>query len=69
MRARPEEKRGGTVFQEVKPMRTTRHQFHGQMHSRAPSKPCLRATFLLRFHRGMVWLANRQQFPEVDKSQ
>ena len=49
MRARHEEKRGGTVLQEVKPMRTTRNQCHSQMRSRAPSKPCLRATFLLRF--------------------
>jgi hypothetical protein len=31
-------------------MRTTRNQFHGKMRSRAPSKPCLIATFLLRFH-------------------
>jgi predicted ATPase len=29
-------------------MRTTRHQFHSKMRSRAPSKPCLIATFLLR---------------------
>jgi hypothetical protein len=33
-------------------MRTTRHQCHGKMRSRAPSKPCLRATFLLRFQGG-----------------
>ena len=31
-------------------MRTTRHQFHGKIRSRAPSKPCLIATFLFRFH-------------------
>jgi hypothetical protein len=29
----------------------TRHPFHAKMSSRAPSKPCLRATFLLRFPR------------------
>src|SRR4030095_985554 len=27
----------------------TRHPFHAKMSSRAPSKPCLIATFLLRF--------------------
>ena len=27
----------------------TRHPFHAEMSSRAPSKPCLIATFLLRF--------------------
>src|SRR5215510_9192741 len=27
-----------------------RHPFHAKMNSRALSKPCLRATFLLRFH-------------------
>ena len=32
-------------------MRTTRNQFHGQMRSRTPAKPCLIATFLLRFQR------------------
>jgi hypothetical protein len=49
MNARHEEKRGGTVLHEVKPTRTTRNQCYGKMRSRAPSKPCLRATFLLRF--------------------
>ena len=30
-------------------MHTTRHQCHSKMRSHAPSKPCLIATFLLRF--------------------
>src|SRR4029434_7781595 len=49
MSARHEGKRDGTVLQEVKPMRTTRNHFQGKMRSRAPSKSCLIATFLLRF--------------------
>ena len=39
----------GTVLHEVKPMHTTRNQFHSKMRSHAPSKPSLIATFLLRF--------------------
>ena len=34
---------------QVKPMRISCHQFHGKMRARAPSKPCLIATFLIRF--------------------
>jgi hypothetical protein len=30
-------------------MRTTRHPFYGKLCSRTPSKPCVKATFLLRF--------------------
>src|SRR4030088_292507 len=54
MNARHKEKRGGTVLHEVKPMRTTHHQFHGKMRSHAPSKPYLIGTFLLRFHSDTV---------------
>src|SRR5215471_8366730 len=49
MSARHEGKRGGPVLHEGKPMHTTRHQCHSKMRSHAPSKPCLIATFLLRF--------------------
>src|SRR4030095_14977376 len=49
MSARHEGKRGGPVLHEGKPIHTTRHQCHSKMRSHAPSKPCLRATFLLRF--------------------
>ena len=31
----------------------TRHPCHAKMSSRAPSKPCLIATFLLRFHHAL----------------
>src|SRR5262249_90143 len=66
MSARHEEKRGSIVLQEVKPMRTTRNQFHGKMRSRAHSKPCLIATFLLRFqhvmHRGWAYFHARLAF-------
>src|SRR4029450_8547921 len=44
----------GTGIQEVKSIRTTRNQFHSQRRFRAPSKPCLIATFLLRFQRSRV---------------
>src|SRR5215471_19219134 len=49
MSPRHRRKRGGTVLHEGKPMRTTRHPCHSKMRSHAPSKPCLIATFLLRF--------------------
>src|SRR5256885_2275498 len=49
MSARHEGKRGGSGLHEGKPMHTTRHQCHSKMRSHAPSKPCLIATFLLRF--------------------
>src|SRR5262249_6072808 len=49
MNVRYKGKRRDTVLQEVKPMRTTRNQFHNKRRSRTPAKPCLLATFLLRF--------------------
>src|SRR4029434_6722143 len=55
--ARHEGKRGGPVLHEEKPMHTTRHQCPSKMRSHAPSKPCLIATFLLRFQRGTPTLA------------
>jgi hypothetical protein len=47
MSPRHEKKRRGPVLQEVKPMRKL--ACHAKMSSRAPSKPCLIATFVLRF--------------------
>jgi hypothetical protein len=58
MNARHEEKRGGTVLHEVKPMRTTRTQFHGKMRSRAPSKPCL-------IRSSLPILGKGEQFPRA----
>jgi hypothetical protein len=49
MRARHEEKRHCPPREEADAQ--TRHPFYAQMSSRAPSKPCLIATFLLRFQR------------------
>jgi hypothetical protein len=38
-------------------MRTTRHPCHSKMRSHALSKPCLRATFWLRFQHGFCLIA------------
>ena len=52
----------GPILQEMKPMRTTRHPFHGQMHSRAPSLPCCRHCN----HALPTWMASHRIQVKID---
>jgi len=44
-----------SFLQAVKPMRTTRHQFHGKMRSRAPAKPWLDGNLFVTLPRTHAW--------------